>query len=156
MIGGIICIFGILKEKKSLIYVGIMLVGIPLFLTHLDRIITFESITYFTGLFLIFYWSAIYIDELVGREVLLKEKDMKDDPRWKRYKRMWIYSAAKYFSLTFIISFLISMVVWNASIDFRMYGGDIISFLGALGFGLSAFFLLYILLIKLPERYDLD
>lgn len=107
VIGGPIGIFGIFKEKKSVMYVGIALSGAPIFLTRMDRVMTFQNIVFFIGMFLVFYWAVVYSDELIGRDILFENNENKKDAKWERYRKNWMYSMIKYFGLTFFIAIMI-------------------------------------------------
>ncbi len=154
LLGGTIDLYGIIKEKRYFIYTGFALVSVAILLNNTNQILALESISFFIGIFILFYSAAVFVDELIGRDILVNEGEVRSDESWDRYKKYWTISLVKYISLSFFISFFISVFVFHASIDFSVYQDETISFLGAFGSGILGFILIYLLISKLPDQYD--
>ncbi|MFP3871991.1 MAG: hypothetical protein ACOCTR_05550 [Candidatus Natronoplasma sp.] len=151
IMGGFISALGVLYKKKSLIYMGLVLAAGIFYMYNLNTPLSLLTISLFSVLFILFYGGAVYIEELVRRDILLRENKGTFAETIDRYKKEWGDSLFRYSVLSFIIALLGSLVIAAGSFDFSTYEAHPITFASSLAFGLLSLSLVYVLILKLPD-----
>jgi len=154
--GAIVSGLGVLLKKKSLIVIGVFSTAGIFYIHSLDAPLSFSTIFIITGYFILFYGSMVYMEELMMRGMIMKETkgDLSDMVAKSRYRKEWNRTLFGNLVFGLFIAFIGSVILWAGSFDFSDYVDHPITFIATLFFIIFSLFLIYVLMIKLPESFE--
>ncbi len=155
VIGGAVSFLGVFTKVKKLNYLGILIIAGVFFLVNINIDLTLSTMFLMIVFFALFVGGAIYLDELIRRDVILQNTEFETDKEWKHYKKKWRYSLIKNFIMFTMVAFIGSFLVWGGSINLEDRSDGMV-FGSAILFALLSLSIFYILILKLPEMLKTD
>ncbi len=155
VVGGILSFFGVIFKEKRFIYIGVLMIAGSFFLVNINIDLTLSTMFLMIVFFALFVGGAIYLDELVGRNIILQSTGFDYDEEWKHYKKKWRYSLIKNLFIFTMVAFIGSFLVWGGSINLEGRPDGMV-FGSAILFALLSLSIFYFLMLKLPEMIKTD
>ncbi len=154
IIGGALSAVGFFDKRKILVNLGVGIMGSAFYLSNLDFPFTLLNVTILVGALVLFYAALLYINNLMRINSILRCSEGKENEILEDYRKEWNHSLLKNSSLTFVISLLAMLISWAGSFNFSEETDIMVLFGFSLLFVAITIFLIYFLIIKLPDFHQ--
>ncbi len=153
ILGGIILMIGALFKMPRLIILGIVTSAGSYYLSSLGKSLSFINVTLFIVMFLFFYASIVYLNEVIRRDIIRNNYKGDTGSVLDEYVKHWRRSALKGFSIAYVLAFFAYFVSRMGTFNFWNQLDKTILTVFSVILVFCILILLYFLFVRLPEIY---
>ncbi|MFP4142580.1 MAG: hypothetical protein ACLFSM_02720 [Thermoplasmata archaeon] len=153
LVGGISLVVGILLKIKRLIPLGVIISGGTFYLSHVGIILSLTNVAFFIMMFIFFYASMIYLNEMIKRDIIRRKHRGDLMSHREKYEKNWRSFVLKKFSLSFFLSLIAFIILRTGKFGFWEKIDNFTSLVLLALLVISLLSILYFLFLKLPTDY---
>ncbi len=146
MIGGGISLIGLLQRTKNINSIGIGVIAVAYFFSIISLGESFLNIIMISTLFIIFYGTLIYSNDMIMRDILYMKKEKMGLSHLDEYTKKWKKQISSNLALAILLASIASLISWGGSVNFEGYVDTHVTIISSIVLGILLVILLYIFL----------